>query len=235
MFASTMFIYLIGEFGVTIQAYNTPQTGAYIGIWNTFALAVFIYATAPATGGHINPLITCTTMLSGLCPFSRGILYILFQTAGGALAGAILRGSLGIQRADSRQGGGCFFDPAAISPGQVFLTEIMCSAALTYLVLGVGLDPRRSAVLGPQLGPILVGLCLGVVSFVTSSTAPDSTGASMFPTKCLAQAVARKDFSNFWIWWIGPALGGLLTASLYNILPPGLAQPTKAQPIQGVA
>ncbi len=126
--ATALMTFISGQFGVTIMGFNTPQVAAYVGIFNTILLAVFIYASAPASGGHLNPTITWTTMLCGLCPASRGrvslpyscpppqlplfrpvyvlsndvpagVLYILFQTLGGALGGGLLRGSWGYERA----------------------------------------------------------------------------------------------------------------------------------------
>lgn len=58
-------------------------------------LYFLVYALAPASGGHVNPLITFTTMVTGLTSFSRGVLYLIAQTVGGGLAGGLIRGSFG--------------------------------------------------------------------------------------------------------------------------------------------
>jgi glycerol uptake facilitator-like aquaporin len=79
----------------TIGSFNTAQAAAYVGITNIFVLSLFIYALAPASGGHVNQLITFATMTAGLTTFSRGILYLIAQTAGAALAGGLIRGSFG--------------------------------------------------------------------------------------------------------------------------------------------
>lgn len=79
----------------TIKAFNTTQVAAYVGVSNIFLLTLFIYAFAPSSGGHMNPVITFATMVTGLTGFSRGILYMTGQTAGAALAGGLIRGSLG--------------------------------------------------------------------------------------------------------------------------------------------
>jgi glycerol uptake facilitator-like aquaporin len=81
--------------------YQTPQLAAYVGIYNALLLAVFIYATAPASGGHLNPMITFAAMICGLCPASRGVIYMIAQTIGAALAGGLLLGSWGQDRAVS--------------------------------------------------------------------------------------------------------------------------------------
>lgn len=101
MAATATQVYISGQFAVTIMNYHNAQIAAYVGIYNTLLLAVFIYAFAPASGGHMNPLITWATMLCGLCPVSRGVIYIVFQTIGGALGGGMLLGSWGRARADA--------------------------------------------------------------------------------------------------------------------------------------
>lgn len=79
----------------TIISFNTAQAAAYVGVTNIFIITLFIYALAPASGGHVNPLITFTTMITGLTAFSRGVLYMVAQTLGAAAAGGLVRGSFG--------------------------------------------------------------------------------------------------------------------------------------------
>ncbi|KAH8909136.1 aquaporin-like protein [Coniochaeta sp. PMI_546] len=224
LFATAFQLYMSGQLGITLINYKIVQIAAYVGIYNSLLLAVFIYATAPASGGHMNPLITFASMICGLCPVSRGVLYMLAQTTGGALAGGVLLGSWGKDRAVSHMGGGVFFDPAIISPGQVLLTEIMSSAAMVFLAIGVGLDPRQQLVFGPQLAPLLVGISMGLVTSSTTGVAPGYAGASINPARAFGLAVARGSFDHQWIWWVGPALGAMVVAILYEIAPPSHAQ-----------
>jgi glycerol uptake facilitator-like aquaporin len=83
------------------MGYQTNQLAAYIGIYTSLLLATSIYATAPASGGHLNPMITFASMICGLCPAPRAVLYMIAQLTGGALAGGTLRGSWGTERAVS--------------------------------------------------------------------------------------------------------------------------------------
>lgn len=80
---------------ITIGNMNTQQVAGYVGISNIFIIMLFIYALAPSSGGHINPMITFTTMLAGLTSFPRALLYLIAQTSGAALAGGLIRGSFG--------------------------------------------------------------------------------------------------------------------------------------------
>lgn len=94
------------------------------------------------------------------------------------------------------QGGGCFYDPATMSPGQVFLNEVSACFVLLFLAYGVGLDPRQALIFGPKLGPLLVGTSLGLVSFATSGIAPGYAGAQMNPSRCFAYGIAKRDMSS---------------------------------------
>jgi glycerol uptake facilitator-like aquaporin len=93
-------------------------------------------------------------------------------------------------------GGGCFYDTAYIDTYQVFLNEIFSTSALLFLAYGLGLDPRQAVLWGPRMGPVLVGLALGLVAFATSGIAPGYAGAQMHPARCFAFAVAKRDMTG---------------------------------------
>ncbi len=125
LLATALLTYISGQFGISITQAEIKFVMAYVGFFNTVLLAIFIYATIPGSGGHLNPLITFTTFLCGLCPAPRGkgfpcsrcllpyglvpaltfilelaILYICAQTLGGALAGGMLLASWGQERGE---------------------------------------------------------------------------------------------------------------------------------------
>ena len=64
--------YTSGLIDTTIGNFETKQVAAYVGVSNIILLSSFIVASAPSSGGHINPLITFSTMLTGLTGFPRG-------------------------------------------------------------------------------------------------------------------------------------------------------------------
>ncbi|KAK3897224.1 aquaporin-like protein [Staphylotrichum tortipilum] len=222
--ATACSIYISGQFGMTLMNSGITQFAAYVGIFNSVFLALFIYATATATGGHLNPMITFTTVLCGLTPVPRGLVLMTAQVLGGMLAGGALRGSWGHDRAISHMGGGNFFDPTQISAGQVFLTETMCSLSLLYLAIGTGIDPRQQVLYGRQLGPLLVGLSLGLVTSSTTGIAPGFTGACMNPARAIGLAIAGWNWHDHWIWWLAPACGSILISLMYGVVPPSHAE-----------
>ncbi|KAK7972981.1 hypothetical protein PG988_007115 [Apiospora saccharicola] len=179
--------WLVGQFNIVNanlqgqqpSVHTAAATARYVGLWSAVLLAALVAATGPGSGGHLNPMVTFSTVLCGLCPLSRGVIYVAFQMLGTAIAG------------------GCFF-----------------------LIFGVGLDPRQAALFGPHLVPILVGLCFGVVAFVSQGLTSGYAGANMNPAKCFGIAVATNDYSAQWIWWVGGLIGGIMQAILYNFNPP---------------
>ncbi|RYO96808.1 hypothetical protein DL765_011381 [Monosporascus sp. GIB2] len=213
-------VYLLAQFGMSLMNYGTVQTGAYIGLFCWAMLAVLVYCLAPASGAHMNCMVTFTTVLCGLCPLSRGVIYMIFQLVGASLAGGVMVGSWGVERTLEYQGTGCFYDSSVLTTGQVLIMESAADFIILFLVFGVGLDPRQSHVFGPHLVPALVGLSFGVVAFVNSATAPGYGGANMNPAKCFGFAVATQDFSTQWIWWVAGLTGSLFQAILYNFNPP---------------
>ena len=114
---------------------------------------------------------------------------------------------------------------------------------LRFIAFGVGLDPRQAELSGPVLGPLLVGLALGITSFASAGLVPGYTGAAMNPARCFAFAVARGGFKGLWllhrlvldikltlrldqwIWWTGPLAGSLVHIFVYRTAPPYHSRP----------
>ncbi|KAL2071729.1 hypothetical protein VTL71DRAFT_12964 [Oculimacula yallundae] len=216
----TALCYLSGMIDTVIFNFHTTQPAAYVGVTNIFLISLFIFAMAPSTGGHVNPVITFATMMAGLTGFSRGILYLIAQTAGAATAGALLRGSFGGKLATAVQGGGCLLDTKVLDVGQAYLIESTMNFIMLFLAFGVGLDPRCGQMFGPKMGPLLVGIVLGLTAFATVGIAEGFPGANMNPARCFAFAVARNDFRHQWVWWVGPITGTMAQTIVYHIAPP---------------
>ena len=89
--------YLSALIDTTIGNFGISQAATYAGLTNIFLLSLLIYGISPSSGGHVNPVITFTTITTGLTPLPRGTVYMIAQTAGGAIAGGLIRGSFGYE------------------------------------------------------------------------------------------------------------------------------------------
>lgn len=70
--ATASLCFTSGLIDTTIGNFKINETAAFVGVTNIVLLSLFIMAAAPGSGGHLNQLITFSTMLTGLTGFSRG-------------------------------------------------------------------------------------------------------------------------------------------------------------------
>lgn len=214
-----------GIYGTT--GFLAPLIG---GITNWLFLTLFIFTFSPASGGHLNPTITLGTFFARLISFPRLILYLIGQTAGGALAGLILEAAYG-----SRDFlvGGCFVDTQFVPVKDAFLLEFVYCLCLVFLAFGVALDPRQAGVFGPALSPWLVGLVLGLLSWGSSFTRAGYEGAgngnsstgivgiltfieALNPARCFGVYVGSRFPGYHWIHWVCLAISPASEPQLRN-------------------
>ena len=169
---------------------NATFIGPLIGgILNFFYLTLFTFCFGAVSGAHFNPTITFGTFIARLCSFPRAVLYIGFQVGGAALGGLLARASYGGRDFKT---GGCWLYTEYIPVGEAFVTEMMATLILLFFAFGVGLDPRQRVVVGPTLGPFLVGLSLAGISFGTGYTRFGYGGASLNPARCFGSFVGGR-------------------------------------------
>ena len=191
---------------------------------NAVSLSLLIFATTPVTGGHINPLITISTFFGQLVTFPCAVAYILCQIIGATTAAFLIRAALGRERGSNVAIPGCWIDPSAVTAGEAVVLETMTCVTLIFIVYGAGLDPRRGAVYGPVVGPILIGLTLGLCTFVTGALKPGYTGAGVHPARCFGLMAAEGRWHLHWVHWLGPVIAGALNAAIHWTMLPGKAR-----------
>ncbi|RAL61438.1 hypothetical protein DID88_009368 [Monilinia fructigena] len=189
---TTCLCYLSAFISIAIQNSDTTQVAAYVGVTNIVVLTLLICALAPSSGGHMNPIITFATIITGLTGFCRGVLYMIGQTIGAALAGGLIRGSLGEQRTLRYDGGGCLLETTSVSEGQAYLIESVLSCIMLIVSFGTALDPRQAQLFGPRLGPFMVACTLGIVSFSSINLASGYPGAGLNPARCFCVCSSQR-------------------------------------------
>ncbi|KIN09121.1 hypothetical protein OIDMADRAFT_48950 [Oidiodendron maius Zn] len=176
------------------------------------------------SGGHLNPMITFTTLLTGLIEFPRAVLYVLAQVAGASLSGGLIRGGLGQVATLKYRGGGCFLESNrvdSVTLGQAFLLELSFALVSIFLAFALGLDPRQATLFSPTVGPALVGLSVGMLIFASAGLGFSGySGPSFNPARCLAFSVARNNWDNQWIFWVAPMAASVIQSAMYHLVPP---------------
>lgn len=84
-----------GASGLTTLGASPMATTLYAALLNFVSLSLFVFAAAPASGGHLNPSVTMATFFAGLSTLPRSVVYVVAQTVGAIVGGWWLRLGLG--------------------------------------------------------------------------------------------------------------------------------------------
>jgi glycerol uptake facilitator-like aquaporin len=91
---------------------------------------------------------------------------------------------------------------------QAFLVEILITFILVFVVMAVATDGRAPA----AIAPIAVGFALAVGVFIAGPV----TGGSVNPARSLGPMLVAADLTSVWLYILGPIIGGVLGALLYD-------------------
>jgi aquaporin TIP len=201
----------------------TPGSGFVIAVSIAHGLAFFVAVatTAAISGGHINPAITFSQVMTGRMRVSTGLLYAVAQVAGAVLAVLLLKGIVagpaeaglgahGINIFNTTTGLGILDDQVGDGAGAGLLVEVVLTFALVFVVFATAVDPK-----GPRhLAPVAIGLVLMADSLVGIPL----TGASMNPARSFGPALIANHWTDHWIYWLGPLIGGGLAGLIYEFV-----------------
>lgn len=98
-FGTCLLVFTVGAgtSGLTTVNASPLAISAYAALVNFVSLSLFVFAAAPASGGHLNPSITMATFFAGLSTLPRSVIYIVAQSVGAIIGGYWLRLGLGDQ------------------------------------------------------------------------------------------------------------------------------------------
>jgi aquaporin TIP len=169
-------------------------------------LAVVVTAFAVVSGGHINPAVTVGLWVNGSIGAARAGLYIVAQLIGAFLGAIVIRATFG-EEAWQTTGYGKPTMMTGIDPTIGLGLELVATTLLVAAVFFTAVDPRAA-----KLGGLLIGLSIIGDILVIGPV----TGAAMNPARWFGPAAASGDFSDFYVWTVGPVLGAIVIALLYR-------------------
>ncbi|WP_207956976.1 MIP/aquaporin family protein [Rubrobacter tropicus] len=171
-------------------------------------LVALVAALGHVSGAHLNPAITLGLAVTRKFPWNFVPAYIGAQLLGAILAavatwitfGAEARNQVGLASPATGPGVGFL---------QAVLVEIFITFILVFVVISVATDERAPA----GVAPIAVGFALAAAIFIGGPT----TGAAVNPARALGPIiVAWNNWDLALIYIIGPIIGGILAAVLYD-------------------
>ena len=184
-------------------AYDSLAVALAFGL----ALAAVVAAIGHVSGGHVNPAVTLGMAATGKFPWKSVPVYI-----GAQLVGAVL-GALGTWLAFGGPGRveaklAATYPAQGVGDLQAFLLEILITFILVFVVMSVATDDRAPA----PIAPIAVGFALAVGVFIAGPV----TGGAVNPVRALGPMLVAGDLTSAWLYILGPIIGGVLAAFLYD-------------------
>ncbi|KAG6769753.1 hypothetical protein POPTR_006G121700v4 [Populus trichocarpa] len=209
-FISTLIFVFAGEGSgmafakLTDGAANTPAGLIAAAIAHAFALFVAVSVGANISGGHVNPAVTFGAFIGGNITLLRGILYWIAQLLGSTVACLLLKFTTGGLETSA------FALSSGVGVWNAFVLEIVMTFGLVYTVYATAVDPKKGN-LG-IIAPIAIGFIVG--ANILAGGAFD--GASMNPAVSFGPALVSWTWTNHWVYWAGPLIGGGLAGLIYE-------------------
>lgn len=166
-------------------------------------LLAFVYAYGHISGTHINPAVTIGLLLAKQISAVAAVAHIVAQLVGGVAGAFALRYVLG----GSETGLGATVLAEGVTPTQGLVLETILTFFLVNIILNTAVSGK-----GRDISGIAIGLTL---TFCILMGGP-LTGASLNPARTLGPALAASNFADIWLYFVGPILGGVIAALLYN-------------------
>jgi MIP family channel proteins len=207
------FILVFGGTAVAVGAILARPTagGPYdslaVALAFGLALVAVVAALGHVSGAHVNPAVTVGMAAAGKFPWKYAPHYIGAQLVGavlGALATWLTFGG----PARSEASLAATYPGQGIGDLQAFLVEVLITFILVFVVMSVATDQRAPA----AIAPIAVGFALAVGVFIAGPV----TGGAVNPARALGPMLVAGDLTSAWLYILGPIIGGVLAALLYD-------------------
>jgi MIP family channel proteins len=205
----------IGTFALIFIGAGAGALGiGVVGVAFAHGLVIvgFAYAYGHISGTHINPAVTLGVLAAGKIDVARAFSYIVFQIAGGIVGALALRWVLG----GTETGLGATTLASNLTVGDATITitpaiGLVVEAILTFFLVNTILNAGISG-----KAEIPAGLAIGFTLVFCILMGGPLTGASLNPARTIGPAVAAGNFSDLWVYLVGPPLGAIVAGLLYK-------------------
>jgi MIP family channel proteins len=168
------------------------------------AVLAMIYALGPISAAHFNPAVTLGFAAAGRFPWRHVPRYWIAQFAGGIAAAGLAALFFGLGHGAHVPGIGANPRAAGVEASLTFL--------LMLVIMAVATDRRAHGA--------VPGLAIGLTVVFAVFIGGPVTGGSMNPARSLGPALfaGGAALTDYWVYVIGPAIGAVLAARLYEAL-----------------
>ncbi len=173
------------------------------------AIATMVAAAGHVSGGHFNPAVTLGFVATGRMPVSRGLAYGAAQLVGGTAGAWLLTLAFPAGVREAAALGTPSLAPGIGTPAGIVI-EAVLTFFLVYVIFGTAVDARGPRAVAP--------LAIGFVIAMDILAGGVLTGAAMNPARAFGPALVAGRWANQLVYWIGPGIGGVIGAWVYQWL-----------------
>lgn len=184
-------------------SYNSLAVALAFGL----ALVAVVAAIGHVSGAHVNPAVTLGLAVTNKFPWQFVPIYVGAQLLGailGAIGTWITYGSNAWEIAELA----ATFPVEDVGDFRALLVEIFVTFILVFVVISVATDNRAPA----GVAPLAVGFALACGVLIAGPV----TGGSLNPARTLGPMIVAGEFDAVWVYILGPLVGGVLAALLYD-------------------
>ena len=206
-FVGTFALVFVGGAAIMATSAHTESPLLAVAVAHGLILSIMVTATMRISG-HLNPAVTLGFLAARRIEPMMAMLYIVAQLLGALLAAYALKALFPHDVAVATRLGGQAL-AIDVSFGQGIFAEAIATFFLVFAVFGTAVDPHA-----PKVGGFAIGLTVAADILAIGPL----TGASMNPARSLGPAVVSGQYEAQGVYWIGPILGGIAAALLYDTL-----------------
>ena len=177
-----------------------------VALANGLAIGIMVTNLGHISGGHFNPAITLGVLATRRITLRLAVAYWVSQLAGAIVA------ALGLRWLVHKH---AFLAAvphvARIGVGRGLVLEMVMTFFLVWAVFATAIDPRGAF-------KAVAGLAIGLTISIDVLFGGPLTGAAMNPARAFGPELVGNFWAQGWIYWVGPAVGGLVAAVGYDWL-----------------
>ena len=177
-----------------------------VALANGLAIGIMVTNLGHISGGHFNPAITLGFVSTRRITLRLAVGYWFFQLLGAVSAAFILRYlftqtlvKLGATPAPNT------------TDAKALILEGIMTFFLVWAVWATAVDARGTF-------KAIAGLAIGLTITIDVFVGGPVTGAAMNPARAFGPELASNSWTGWWIYWVGPGVGALVAALVYEFL-----------------
>lgn len=174
------------------------------------AYAIMVSAVSHISGGHLNPAVTAGYWVTRRLGTLQALLYWIAQLLG-AMAATYLLFAIVPDVIWTSAGRGVTLLAPDFTRLHAMVLEGVMTFFLVLVVFATFVDARGAL---NKASAFAIGLTISAGALFGDAF----TGAAINPARAFAPALAARYWSNHGVYWVGPLLGGVLAAVIYDRL-----------------